>query len=190
MAPRQEIALMLQSGVSQAEIARQLGMAKSTVSWHARNLGKPIDERGARRYDWGAVQAYVNEGHSLRECRERFGFARQAWAKAVRSGRLSPKNRPGFVEILSIEEVAQRGRSPHNLKRRLLKAGLLRDECYICGIKEWLGQRLVLHLDHVNGDGDDHDLGNLRMLCPNCHSQTETYCGRNIRLQRRRAMTG
>ena len=45
---------------------------------------------------------------------------------------------------------------------------------------------LVLELDHINGVGDDHRLENLRLLCPNCHSQTETYCGRNIRIGRKR----
>ena len=65
------------------------------------------------------------------------------------------------------------------LKRRLVAGGLLRDACYECGITEWRGRKLALQLDHVNGVGDDHRLENLRLLCPNCHSQTATYRGRN-----------
>ena len=65
------------------------------------------------------------------------------------------------------------------LKRRLVASGLLRDACYECGITEWRGRRLAPQLDHVNGVGDDHRLEILRRLCPNCHSQTATYCGRN-----------
>jgi 5-methylcytosine-specific restriction endonuclease McrA len=38
-----------------------------------------------------------------------------------------------------------------------------------------------MHLDHINGVRDDHRLENLRMLCPNCHSQTPTYGGRNAK---------
>ncbi|MBV9546260.1 MAG: HNH endonuclease [Chloroflexi bacterium] len=72
------------------------------------------------------------------------------------------------------------------LKKRLLSAGLLHDVCAVCGITEWQGRKLVLELDHVNGVGDDHRIANLRLLCPNCHSQTSTYCGRNRRLGRRR----
>ena len=48
-----------------------------------------------------------------------------------------------------------------------------------CNKGEWLGKPLVLQLDHINGVRDDHRLENLRFLCPNCHSQTDTYGGKN-----------
>lgn len=65
-----------------------------------------------------------------------------------------------------------------NIKKRLLKANLLINKCYNdkCGITSWLGNHLSLHLDHINGVNNDNRLNNLRLLCPNCHSQTETYC--------------
>lgn len=50
--------------------------------------------------------------------------------------------------------------------------------CAICEINEWCGRKLVLHLDHINGIHNDNRLANLRLLCPNCHSQTDTYCRR------------
>lgn len=66
------------------------------------------------------------------------------------------------------------------LKRNLLKEGLLNYHCYICNNEgEWLGNPLSLHLDHINGVNNDNRLENLRMLCPNCHTQTDTYCGKN-----------
>ena len=60
---------------------------------------------------------------------------------------------------------------------RLLAKGWA-DNCALCGISEWAGKDLSLHLDHINGIHDDNRLVNLRLLCPNCHSQTETYCRR------------
>jgi hypothetical protein len=72
------------------------------------------------------------------------------------------------------------------LKRRLLAAGLLTYACAGCGISEWLERLLVLRLDHINGVGDDNRLDNLRLVCPNCDSQTSTYCGRNARLRRKK----
>lgn len=69
-----------------------------------------------------------------------------------------------------------------NLKIRLLKNGMLRNECYECDQKPiWRGKRLVLVLDHENGIKNDHRLKNLRMLCPNCNSQMETFCGKNVK---------
>ena len=70
--------------------------------------------------------------------------------------------------------------SPHSststLKKRLIKEGLLIYKCSECGINEWQGKKLSLHMDHINGDNTDNRLENLRILCPNCHSLTETYC--------------
>jgi 5-methylcytosine-specific restriction endonuclease McrA len=54
-------------------------------------------------------------------------------------------------------------------------------QCQICGICEWQGKPLVLHLDHINGINNDNRRANLRLLCPNCHSQTATYCRRPSR---------
>lgn len=79
------------------------------------------------------------------------------------------------------EEVFQEGSrfSTGVVKKRVLAKRLLPYRC-ICGLtSEWQGARLVLRLDHINGKRNDHRLENLRFLCPNCDSQTETYCGRN-----------
>lgn len=54
-------------------------------------------------------------------------------------------------------------------------------QCDCCGISEWQGKELALQLDHINGDNHDNRLENLHWLCPNCHSQTDTFCGKHLK---------
>jgi Zn finger protein HypA/HybF involved in hydrogenase expression len=65
------------------------------------------------------------------------------------------------------------------VKQRIVKQDLLEYKCVKCGIDSWQGESIVLDLDHINGVNTDNRLSNLRFLCPNCHSQTDTYKGRN-----------
>lgn len=51
--------------------------------------------------------------------------------------------------------------------------------CSVCGIDEWMGQRIPLEVDHINGDPYDDRAENLRMICPNCHAQTPSFKGGN-----------
>lgn len=66
------------------------------------------------------------------------------------------------------------------LKERIIRDGLMQYKCVECGLgDQWNGKPITLQLDHINGINDDHRLTNLRFLCPNCHSQTASYAGRN-----------
>lgn len=85
--------------------------------------------------------------------------------------------------VLPLEQVLVENSTYTNrnfLKKRLIKEGVLRNECACCGMKaEWNGKPLVLILDHANGLPNDNRVQNLRLLCPNCNSQTDTFAGRN-----------
>jgi hypothetical protein len=69
----------------------------------------------------------------------------------------------------------------HNTK--YLKAFLIdlrEHKCEECKNTEWLNNPINLELEHINGDSSDNNLINLKLLCPNCHSYTPTYKGKNI----------
>lgn len=69
------------------------------------------------------------------------------------------------------------------LKKRLLEENKILNKCYICGIGPiWNEKKLVMVLDHINGISNDNTLENLRMLCPNCNSQQETFSGRHNKI--------
>jgi DNA-binding CsgD family transcriptional regulator len=172
---RDKVATLLSRGLSRAAVARELGLSKSTVSYHARRLGAPVDHRGARRYDWTLVQRFYDEGYSVRECQSRFGFSRQSWNAAVTRGAIVARPHGLPLTELLVDGV-YRGR--HNLKTRLVRSGLKRNECENCGLSRWRGRPLNVALHHVNGDRNDNRLENLKLLCPNCHSQTANFAGR------------
>lgn len=91
-------------------------------------------------------------------------------------------NRGGYRPRTPTFEILQKGSGfqSFKLKKRLFKENLKKPECEECGwarISE--DGRILLELDHINGDSTDNRFENLRVLCPNCHSLKPTHRGRN-----------
>ena len=129
-----------------------------------------------RKYDWAEVRECYEAGATYKQCRYKFGFCAQAWAKAVQRGEIATRS-----TTKSIEQVLSSGSSRWLKKKKLIREGYVPYHCLECGIADWLGKELVLQIDHVNGVKHDWRIENLRLLCPNCHSQTPTYGGRNLK---------
>lgn len=68
----------------------------------------------------------------------------------------------------------------NKLRIRLIKEGYFEHQCSICKLTIWNEKLIPLELDHINGNNKDNSLSNLRLLCPNCHAQTDNYRGKNI----------
>jgi len=139
----------------------------------------------------------VESCFSIREIVEKMGFSRQSGSMAIKVkeriakeqidtshflGRLSVKGKHIRIEMEDILVKDSTYTNIYMLKKRLVNDKLLKYECQLCkNDGTWNGQKLTLQLDHINGDHKDHRLVNLRFLCPNCHSQTETFSGRNVK---------
>jgi 5-methylcytosine-specific restriction endonuclease McrA len=82
---------------------------------------------------------------------------------------------------IPLKEILE-GKHPYyqtnKLRKRLISEGYKTGECEICHITEWNGQPITIELDHIDGNRNNHSLENLKMLCPNCHSQTPTFRGK------------
>jgi len=99
--------------------------------------------------------------------------------KAKNRGADGIGNKQPLTEVLVENSTYQ---NISRLKKRLVSENIMKYECKRCGNNgEWMGNSIVLQLDHINGINDDHRKENLRFLCPNCHSQTKTFSGRNTK---------
>lgn len=68
--------------------------------------------------------------------------------------------------------------SDRSRKRRLIEE--LGHRCKVCENTEWMSKQIPIEIDHIDGNPENNEKENLRLICPNCHAQTETYKGRNI----------
>ena len=130
--------------------------------------------------------AFVSESHSFRQLAEKCGYQKDSGSgitivkqmcldKSFDTSHFSSKLTKDEVNV---EKVFVQGyKSRETLKRNLI--ALRGHQCECCKLTKWNGKDIPLQVHHKDGDGLNNLLENLQLLCPNCHAQTDTYCGKN-----------
>ena len=85
----------------------------------------------------------------------------------------------GKIKLAEILDGLHPSYQTNKLRKRLVSAGIKLEKCEVCGIEEWNGKKISFDLEHIDGNSRNHILSNLMIICPNCHSQTATYRGKN-----------
>ncbi|WP_052867178.1 HNH endonuclease signature motif containing protein [Streptomyces niger] len=136
--------------------------ASVSIAAALRHLGKPVNNRAARAlfHQWVAEEG-TSTSHFLGQAHQR--------------GRPGPTPRKPPERILVKHDGRHRTQS--GLLRRALEQIGVPERCIECGTgATWGGRPMTLEVDHINGDWSDDRAENLRLLCPNCHAVTSTWC--------------
>ncbi len=122
----------------------------------------------------------VNKGHNYKTLKSRLLIDNIDDSEVKeRSNKNRKRGKPVLLEHVLVTNSAY---NRHHLKKRLIKNKLIEEKCAICGLLPiWNNQKLTMILDHINGIYNDSRIENLRLICPNCNSQTKTFAGRNVK---------
>ena len=110
-------------------------------------------------------------------------FKGRGWSKGkINSNGVSLTKEEFIVNYLS--KTPKRKTNTNNIKNYLYKFGIKENKCELCcGGDTWNGLPISNQLDHIDGNSENNELDNLRILCPNCHSQTSTFTGKNVKME-------
>jgi hypothetical protein len=146
------------------------------------------------RYNKDEFIKTCNESKTMSQAASKLGMHFNTFKRhAIKLGCYKPNpgsagcKKPWKLSTIKTEEILK-GKYPEyqtfKLKNRLISEGIFDNICSVCGISEWEGSPLRMELDHIDGNRTNHCIDNLRMICPNCHAQTDTHRAKNKNLAR------
>ena len=140
-------------------------VAKKSLSWRQMILHYGLKETGG---NYSSMQKRC-EKYQI----DTSHFTGQGWNKE------GHENFAGNIDLKQRLALHEKKQPSSKTKEVLLNHKLKENKCEICGCVNWMGKPITLQLHHKNGNPLDDRLENLQILCPNCHSQTDTYCKRH-----------
>lgn len=175
---KQKIKNLRLSGMSYNEISAKLGCSKGTIAYHCNDTTKnkaTISQKHRRtmkssesfKQEIKKVKDFCpscqnpllknNTKYCSNKCQRNYTFTKEysLWIKGE------------LKRIIGVAWLKKAVTHLHGYK------------CSCCNLESWMESLIVLELDHINGDSTDNSVENLRLLCPNCHSQTPTYKAKN-----------
>lgn len=183
----------IKAGVSMHKIAKEVGVGVTTVRYWVGKHGLKIERYSRDIWDADRLRAAAEGATSKREVIRRLGLRDSGsiytqldkmakkfgvtlpeydWSAGT-AARLAATRTPEWIES---KFQPGSGAARSTLRRYMLSYFNIEYVCSGCLLDKWLGNEITLQVDHIDGDFKNNVIENLRFLCPNCHSQTETYC--------------
>lgn len=191
---------LYKEGLSYNQIAKALNMNKSTVAYYVNRfdnekylLDKELKDKQQLEYEKIVCDVFLKQKNLHKTCK--MLNKRPTNTNYKKISQILNKNNIKIDEVvyylnktkkkLGYEDIFKENSSlssSSHLRDYIFKFNLKEKKCEECGISSWNGKDIGFQVHHINGMRTDNRIENLKLLCPNCHSQTDNFCGRKKRI--------